>query len=75
MYSTALLLPWFGFASLETGTNVRVGMGHMQDYTKLETDAGKGIEGVWIPPATELVYGEMKKWTDAAEVSSVRIPG
>ena len=47
----------------------------MPNYTQLETDASKGIEGIWIPPTPELVSGELKKWADAAGVPDVRIPG
>lgn len=31
--------------------------------------------GVWIPPVPHLIVGEVKKWADLAEVTSVRIPG
>ena len=45
----------------------------MPNYKELET--GNGVEGVWIDPAPELVYGELKQWANAQGVSSVRLPG
>lgn len=43
------------------------------NYLALET--GRGIKGVWIPAAPNLIVGDVKEWAVAAKVESIRIPG
>ncbi|KAF9486218.1 alpha/beta-hydrolase [Pholiota conissans] len=34
-----------------------------------------GVRGVWIEPINNLIIGDLKLWAQAADVSSIRIPG
>ncbi|KAF9486222.1 alpha/beta-hydrolase [Pholiota conissans] len=43
------------------------------DHTAISK--GFGVKGVWVEPANELVTGDLKKWAEFADVTSVRIPG
>jgi len=45
----------------------------MPDY--LAITPGVNVNGIWVDPVPELIAGELKSWTLAASVSSVRIPG
>lgn len=36
---------------------------------------GKGVHGVWIPPAPELITGEIERLAEIANVTSIRVPG
>ncbi|KAJ2913148.1 hypothetical protein MD484_g7279, partial [Candolleomyces efflorescens] len=41
----------------------------------LAIKSGKGVNGVWIDPATELITGDLEKWAEIAKVKAIRLPG
>lgn len=36
---------------------------------------GSGVKGVWIPPAPQLILGDVKEWAALANVEALSIPG
>ncbi|RXW16779.1 hypothetical protein EST38_g9085 [Candolleomyces aberdarensis] len=56
-----------------TNLTFETGVAPVANYLAIKS--GKGVNGVWIDPATELITGDLEKWAEIAKVKPTRLPG